>query len=164
MTTTTVAPGIRTVPPGLRVAAVLGLAHAGFTLYWATGGTFLVWSLGTGLRESFAGREWLLVPIGLVKVVAAVAPALLARSGWPARRLTRAVSWVGALVLVVWGGLNTVVGNLVLAGVIRPDGGYDRPGMIGHAWLWDPLFLAWGVALAVGLVGSRVRPGAGRRS
>ncbi len=29
--------------------------------------------------------------------------------------------------------------------------------MIGHAYLWDPLFLAWGVALAIGLFASRGR-------
>ena len=63
--------------------------------------------------------------------------------------------------LVVWGGLNTVVGNLVLAGWIVPDGGYDRAGMIGHAWLWDPLFLAWGLALAVGLRWDRSRSASG---
>ena len=60
-----------------------------------------------------------------------------------------------ATVLIFWGGINTVVGNLVLGGAIEPSGGYDRPGMIGHAWLWDPLFLIWGTALAVGLAGSR---------
>ena len=27
--------------------------------------------------------------------------------------------------------------------------------MVGHAFLWDPLFLAWGLALAVGLAQSR---------
>ena len=64
----------------------------------------------------------------------------------------RGCRWVGAAVLIVWGGLNTVVGNLVLTGVIRPGSGYDRAGMIGHAWLWDPLFLAWGIALVMGLV------------
>lgn len=155
MGTTTGASGIRTVPDGLRVAAVLGVVHALFSLYWAVGGTFLVWSLGTGLRDSFSGREWLLVPVGAVKLAAALAPVLLARSGWPAPRLTRALCWLGALVLVLWGGLNTVVGNAVLAGLVTPDGGYDRPGMIGHAWLWDPLFLAWGISLAVGLLTSR---------
>ena len=70
--------------------------HAGFGLYWAAGGSWLVWSLGTDLVEQFRGREWLLAPIG-------------------------------------WGGLNTAVANLVLAGLIRPDDGFDRPGMIGHA-------------------------------
>lgn len=50
------------------------------------------------------------------------------------------------------------MGNLVLAGVIRPESGFDRAGMIGHAYLWDPLFLAWGAALALGLIASRGRP------
>lgn len=45
-----------------------------------------------------------------------------------------------------------IVANLVLAGMIPPGLGYDRPGMIGHAFIWGPLFLAWGVALAAGLL------------
>lgn len=147
---------------GFVAASVFGMIHAGFSFYWAAGGTVLVWSLGTGMVESFRGREWLLAPIAVVKLAAAVVPLALARSSWPARRVTRWACWLGALVLVVWGGLNTVVGNLVLAGVIRPESSYDRPGMIGHAYLWDPLFLAWGVALIVGLVASRVRASAVR--
>ncbi|MEO7421808.1 MAG: DUF3995 domain-containing protein [Ornithinibacter sp.] len=145
----------RPVPASLGVAAVLGILHAAVSLYWAAGGTALLWSLGTALVERFAGREWLLVPIGLAKLGAALAPLMLARCGWPARRVTRAVCWLGAACLVVWGGLNTVVGQLVLSGVIDPHGGYDRPGMIGHALLWDPLFLFWGAALVVGLSVSR---------
>lgn len=29
--------------------------------------------------------------------------------------------------------------------------------MIGHAYLWDPLFLDWGAALMIGLLASRGR-------
>lgn len=155
MTARSVATTTEQVPGGLVVAAVLGVVHAGFSLYWAAGGTLLVWSLGSGLVESFRGREWMLAPIGAVKLVAALSPLVLARSGWPQPRVTRLMCWLGALVLIVWGGLNTVVGNLVLAGVIEPGSGFDRLGMIGHAFLWDPLFLAWGEALAVGLLASR---------
>ncbi|MEO7058429.1 MAG: DUF3995 domain-containing protein [Lapillicoccus sp.] len=144
----------RTVP-WLVIAGALGATHAAFSFFWAAGGTFLVSSLGTGLLERFRGREWLLVPIGAVKLVAAVAPLAFARSGWPAPRVTRSACWLGSLVLIVWGGLNTAVGNLVLAGVIQPDSGFDRPGMIGHAYLWDPLFLGWGLALAAGLIATR---------
>ena len=129
------------------------MIHAAFSLYWASGATLLVWSLGSNLVESFRGREWLLAPIGAVKLIAAVGPLVLARSGWPAGRVTRSACWLGALLLMIWGGLNTAVGNLVLAGVIRPESGFDQPGMIGHAYLWDPLFLAWGAALAIGLIG-----------
>ncbi|MEO7131634.1 MAG: DUF3995 domain-containing protein [Dermatophilaceae bacterium] len=140
----------------LLVAGALGAIHAGFSLYWAAGGHWLIWSLGSDLVDSFQGREWLLVPIGGVKLIATVSPIVLARRGWPARAFTRAACWVGALALVGWGGLNTVVANLVLAGVIQPGSGYDRPGMVGHAYLWDPLFLAWGAALTVGLASAHV--------
>ena len=138
----------------LVAAGVLGIIHAGFSLFWALGGTWLLWSLGSGLLQTFEGREWILFPVGVVKLVAAVTPLALVRWGWPAHRITRSACWVGASVLILWGGLNTVVGNLVLSGLIRPSEGYDRSGMIGHAWMWDPLFLAWGVALVIGLVAS----------
>jgi hypothetical protein len=139
----------------LLLAAVAGIVHGCFSLYWAAGGGWLVATLGERLVQTFSDRLWLLVPIGLVKVGFAVAPPVLARRGWPAARLWRPALWLGAAVLVAWGGLNTGVAHLVLAGAIRPTGGYDRAGMLGHAWLWDPLFLLWGGALVVGLRGSR---------
>lgn len=141
----------------LVAAGAFGAIHAAFSLYWATGGEVLAWSLGTDLIERFRGREWLLAPIGAIKLIAALAPLALARADWPLQRLTRSACWAGACILVGWGGLNTVVAHLVLAGAIKPGSGFDRAGMIGHAYLWDPLFLAWGVALALGLITSRKR-------
>jgi hypothetical protein len=144
------------VVPGTLVAAgVIGSIHAGFSLYWSLGGTWLLWSLGSDLLTSFQGREWILAPVGLVKLVGALAPIALARRGWPMRRVTRSVCWLGATVLIAWGGVNTAVGNLVLTDLISPQAGYDRAGMLGHAYLWDPLFLGWGLALAAGLLASR---------
>lgn len=145
------------VPRGLIVAAALGMVHAAFSLSWTAGGTLPVWSLGDDLVESFRGREWLLVPIGIAKLVAAVAPLALVRWGWLARVAARFACRMGAFVLVVWGGLNTIVGSLVLAGVVRPESGFDRSGMIGHAYLWDPLFLVWAAAVTTGLIASRGR-------
>ena len=92
---------------------------------------------------------------GFLLLFAAWAPLVAARAVWPLPRLSRGVCWLGAVVLLVWGGLTTIVGNLLLARVIVPDGGYDRAGMVGHAFLWDPLFLAWGLALAIVLAQSR---------
>lgn len=138
-------------------AAVVGAVHAAFSIYWSMGGTWLLWSLGSSLQATFQGWEWVLAPVGVVKITAAVAPILLARRGWPARAVTRSACWLAALVLITWGGLNTIVGNLVLASVIHPQSGYDRSGMIGHAFLWDPLFLGWGAALAAGMIASRRR-------
>ena len=152
----------RRARPGRRalvLAGLLGTVHAGFSLYWGLGGTWLVATLGERMVDTFAGLEWVLVPVGLVKLLGAWVPVLAADRGWPVRAVTRAACWAGAAVLVAWGGLNTVVGNLVLGGAIVPDTGYDRTGMIGHAYLWDPLFLLWGLALAVGL-----RRDAGRRA
>lgn len=65
------------VPRGLVAASVLGVIHAGFSLYWAMGGPLLVWSLGSNLLDSFRGREWLLAPIGAVKLLAAAGPLML---------------------------------------------------------------------------------------
>lgn len=147
---------VEAVPAGLVAAGVLGAIHAGFSIYWSIGGTWLLSSLGSNMVTRFQGWEWILAPIGLAKLIAALAPIALARQGWPVRMFTRSVCWLGTLALIAWGGLNTVVGNLVLAGVI-PQSGYDRAGMIGHAYLWDPLFLAWGGSVAIGLFASRDR-------
>lgn len=141
----------------LVISAVAGTAHGLFSLYWALGGDWLVSTLGDQLAEEFADARRLLFPVGVVKVGFAVLPLVMAARGWPRRRLWRPVCWLGALVLVVWGGTNAAVGNLVLSGLVRPAGGYDRAGMIGHAWLWDPLFLVWGLALAIGLLVTRRR-------
>ncbi len=43
-------PTSRAVPAGLALAAVFGAVHAGFSLYWSMGGTWLVWSLGSNLQ------------------------------------------------------------------------------------------------------------------
>ncbi|HET7356690.1 MAG TPA: DUF3995 domain-containing protein [Nocardioidaceae bacterium] len=139
----------------LQLAALLGMVHGLVSLYWAAGGDWLLSTLGERLVATFADMRWLLAPVGLVKLGFAWLPLLLVSRSWPHRRWWRPLCWCGAAVLIVWGGLNTVVGNLVLAGAVRPHGGYDHAGMVGHAWLWDPLFLAWGLALAVGLVRSR---------
>jgi hypothetical protein len=143
------------VTTALMIAAGVGTVHALVTIYWAFGGSALLQTVGRDMVALFAGRRWLLLPVAAVKLAVAVAPVVLDRRSWPWRPLTRGLAWSAATVLIFWGGINTVVGNFVLGGAIEPSGGYDRPGMIGHAWLWDPLFLLWGTALAVGLAGSR---------
>lgn len=145
-------------------AAVAGAAHAAFSLYWAVGGDWLTATLGERVLAVLVGKHWLLFPIGLIKAGFAVLPLLWLARARPVRRLPRLVGWSGAVVLVLWGGVNTVIGNLVLSGLIRSASNYDRPGVIGHAWLWDPLFLIWGVALTTGLIATRHRPAAEDRA
>ena len=150
--------GDRAARRAVMVAGVAGTLHALASLYWALGGTWLLATLGARVLEAFAGLEWVLLPVAVVKLTGAWVPVVLHQRQWPHARFWRPVCWVGAGVLIAWGGSNTMVGQVVLAGVLQPEGGYDRAAMIGHAWLWDPLFLLWGAALAVGLWLSRPTP------
>lgn len=140
---------------GFGAAAAVGVVHGLFSLYWGFGGTWLVSTLGQGIVGTFAGLRWLIALVGLAKIGFAVVPLWWSTHGWPWRRPARLLLWVAALVLAAYGGANTVVANLILGGIIRPGPGYDHDGMIGHAWLWDPLFLVWGLALVVGLLATR---------
>lgn len=147
----------------LLAAACAGSVHAGFSLYWAAGGTWLLETVGQwAVRAAEEGGPLVtggLTAIGVAKLVASWVPVVVERRR-PAllRRWVRAVSWVGAAGLLLYGGANTAIAALILAGVIRPDGGYDHAAMIGHALLWDPLFAVWGLFLAVGLALTRDRP------
>ena len=141
------------------VAAAVGVVHAGFSSYWATGGRWLLstvgqWAVDLSDRSPVAAGAGLGI-VALVKLLAAVVPVAVAYGQVPRPALWRGVSWVGGLLLVVYGGLNVVVSNAVLLGAVRPEGGYDADAMRGHAHLWDPLFLLWGSALVLSLWFSR---------
>jgi Protein of unknown function (DUF3995) len=137
------------------VACAVGLVHAGFSLYWALGGRWLLPTVGTwavdAVDRSAAQAGLLLGSVAAVKALAAVIPVAVAHDRLPWTRFWRGVCWVGGSFLVVYGGVNVVVSGVVLLGVVTPDGGYDREAMIGHALLWDPLFAIWGAALLVWL-------------
>ena len=61
---------------------------------------------------------------------------------------------VGAsALLVVYGGLNVLLGALVLLGVIHPTGSVDRTALRWHVGVWDLWFLMWGILLALAIVG-----------
>lgn len=141
------------------LACIAGTVHAGFSLYWALGGQWLLATVGQWAVQLSAEAP-LQAGLGLgivaaVKLLAATIPVAVAYGRMPRQRFWRAVSWAGGLLLVVYGGVNTLVSGGVLGGVVRPAGGYDLNAMIGHAWLWDPLFFLWGTALVSSLWYSR---------
>jgi Protein of unknown function (DUF3995) len=140
-------------------ACTFGLIHAAFSGYWAFGGDWLLRTVGQwAVRLADAApvqASIVLAAVALVKVAAAVVPVLNAYGRLPWSRLWRAISWVGASALILYGGANVIIAWLVLSGVITPTGGYDRMSMLGHAVLWDPLFLLWGLALLGHLLLSR---------
>ncbi|KXP08258.1 hypothetical protein AXK57_17520 [Tsukamurella pulmonis] len=136
---------------GFVVAAVAGSVHAAFSVYWGLGGDALLETVGS-VADGFAGRRWLLVVVGAAKGVAALVPLVLVLRCTAIPRPLRGAMWAGAVVLILWGAVNTASSGLLAAGVLpRSTDGYDAAATLGHALLWDPLFLVWGLALAAGL-------------
>jgi len=137
------------------VACAVGLVHAGFSLYWALGGRWLLPTVGAwavdAVDRSAAEAGLLLGSVAAVKALAALIPVGVARGRVPWPRFWRGLCWVGGSLLLVYGVVNVLVSGAVLLGAVTPDGGYDRDAMIGHALLWDPLFAIWGAALLVWL-------------
>jgi len=140
-------------------AAIVAFGYALMSLYWALGGHALVTTIG-GYAEQVARRGGALpLLIALAAVLAKVAGGLLALAlvrPWgrmvPRGRLLTGSAGAGAL-LVVYGGLNVLLGALVLAGVIHPTGGVDRTALRWHVGVWDLWFLVWGILLALATVG-----------
>jgi hypothetical protein len=134
---------------------VLGIVYAAVSAYWAIGGTGLLDTIGGSLeRTARAGGTavsatlWAVV---LVKLIAAGLP-LAALSGTltgPRRRVIWALARLEAVVLVGYGFVLTAVGLLVQARVIHRSAHSDSRALAWHAFLWDPWFLLWGLAVAL---------------
>jgi Protein of unknown function (DUF3995) len=140
-------------------AAIVAFAYALMSLYWALGGHGLVSTIG-GYVEQFTRRGGILpVVIALAATLAKVAGGLLALAmvrPWGRavpRRWLLAGSAVASALLVVYGGLNVLLGALVLSGVIHPTGSVDRKALRWHVGVWDLWFLVWGILLALAAVG-----------
>ncbi|MCC3283870.1 DUF3995 domain-containing protein [Arthrobacter caoxuetaonis] len=151
----------------LWAACALGLIHAGFSLYWALGGRWLLATVGQfavqAAKDVPLQAALLLAGTALLKAAAAVIPLAAAYGRFPFPGVIRVLSWIGGAGLVVYGGVNTAAAAAVLAGWIPADPEADSQGLLGHALLWDPLFLGWGACLLAYLFASRparTEPGA----
>src|SRR5215471_13329997 len=145
-------------------AAVVAFAYALVSLYWAVGGHRLVSTVG-GYVAQFA-RQGGAVPVlvALAATAVKVAGGLLALAlvrPWGRvipRRWLLAGSTAASVLLVGYGGLNVLVGALVLSGVIHPAGSVDRTALRWHVGVWDLWFLVWGILLALATIGYWRRP------
>ncbi len=140
-------------------AAFVAFAYALVSLYWAVGGNGLISTVG-GYVEHFAHRGGALpVLVALAATLAKVAGGLLALAlvrPW-GRVVSRGWLLIGSagasMLLVAYGGLNVLLGALVLSGVIHPAGSVDRAALRWHVGVWDLWFLVWGILLALATVG-----------
>ena len=142
-----------------------GRGERGGDAYWALGGTALIDTVGGEIerwgRERSADVVATLWLITLAKLVGAVAPLVLVGVGsgrlpaWTRARPMRALGWIVAIGLTVYGGVLTVAGLLVEAGVFDTVADADEHAIAWHAYFWDPWFLLWGVAFTVAMWRSR---------
>lgn len=138
---------------------VLGLVHAAWSLYWALGGSWMLdtvgqWAVVSQLqtpRQTF----FILLLIGLVKIAAATIPVAVEYGTMGGRAFWRVISWTGGVGLVLYGGVYAGSALAVLTGLLVPEDGYSPRVMMGHAFLWDPLFFTWGLTLVISLVLTR---------
>ncbi len=136
-------------------AAVVGVAHALPSLYWALGGTALVSTVGAWAadwqRQAPLQVMALLLLIFVLKLAGALLPLANERGRLPAPRVWRGLFWAAAGVLVAYGGVNVVAALAALTGVVAAGPTMDTAALMGHAFLWDPLFLLWGLLLGMAL-------------
>ena len=95
------------------------------------------------------------VAAGLAKVAGGLLALALVRPWGRAvpHRWLLIVSAGASVLLVIYGGLNVLLGALVLAGAIHPAGSVDYAALRWHVGVWDLWFLAWGILLALATIG-----------
>lgn len=136
-------------------AAVLAVASASVSFYWALGGSLGLSSLGGRLEELARARDPALIRVVWVtvvlKVVAALVGLALVQSwgGRLPRRLLLTAAWGGAVVLTAWGTLAEISVGLIAAEVSTPEPRPAGTALVGRLVLWEPWFIVWGVSLGL---------------
>lgn len=131
--------------------------------YWGAGGTALLDTIGGTLEhEGRARAAGVLVVVWATVVVKVAASGIgllaVAQPRWLTprwSRVMRVAAWLEAVVLILYGGVLTLVGLLVQADIVRASIHADHKALRWHAFLWDPWFLVWGTLLATALALSR---------
>jgi hypothetical protein len=163
------------------IAAGLGGLFAAISAYWAIGGTGLLDTVGGSLARAGRRHDAPLIALVWATVVlklsaAALGPAVVYarrgpdepmsdRGGSNGRRpngrgrdrdrLVRWLAWAAAIILTGYGAVLTGAGLLLQSGVIAIPRSADHRALRWHAFLWDPWFLVWGLALIAALLGAR---------
>jgi len=137
-------------------AGLLGALYAAVGAYWAVGGTALLDTVGgtverVGRTRATGVLVFLWITVALKLVASGVGLLAVAQPRWLSERryrFVRGVAWMAAVILVLYGGVLTLVGVLVQADVVPASAHADQKALRWHAFLWDPWFLVWGALLA----------------
>jgi len=150
-------------------AGFVAFAYALVSLYWALGGHGLISTVGGYVEHLDRRGGAVAVLVALAVAGAKLAGGLLGLAlvrPWGRvvpRRWLLLGSAGASVLLVVYGGLNVLLGALVLSGVIHPAGSVDRTALRWHVGVWDLWFLVWGILLALATAGYRRRTADGGR-
>jgi Protein of unknown function (DUF3995) len=144
-------------------AGLLGVLYAAVSAYWGAGGTALLDTIGGTLeREGRARAAGVLAVVWTTVVLKMAATAIgllaVAQPDWLSPRqcrVMRGAAWLAALILVLYGGVLTLIGLLVQADIIHASTHANHKALRWHAFLWDPWFVLWGLLLATALALSR---------
>lgn len=139
-------------------AAVAGSLHAGWSAYWLMGGSLLLESVGQWAATTGDSRgseiTAMLAATMLLKLGAAWVPLLAENRILAGRKAWRTTSWIGAACITVYGLANIAASGAALLNVL-PTAPDSRSAHLGHALLWGPLFVLWGIALLIALARSK---------
>lgn len=130
-------------------AAAVGVLYAGISAYWAAGGTALLTAAGNAVEPhartgaALVAAVWLTVAVKLAVSALGVLAIVRSGSSHRPRRLLRVLTWVAAIVLMLYGTVLTAVGVAVESGLVRHGAHADLTALRWHAFLWDPWFLLW---------------------
>jgi hypothetical protein len=89
---------------------------------------------------------------------ATMTPAERSRRAWTGSRRIRVLGWAAAVGLTVYGGVLSVAGWLIEAGLVDAADDADEHALAWHAYVWDPWFALWGGAFVVAMWRSRPQP------
>ncbi|WP_418129207.1 DUF3995 domain-containing protein [Staphylococcus sp. HKU1] len=138
---------------GLYLFLISGSLHSLATFYWAFGGDVGLATVGNWTIEfkQNYGMEFhiVLLLVGLLKITATWSPIILT---FKENKPINIISFLGSCFLIIYGGMNTISGWLKLLGVISVD---FKLSIIGQSFIWDPLFLLWGIGLLIFLKSNR---------
>ncbi|MCD8794868.1 DUF3995 domain-containing protein [Staphylococcus gallinarum] len=138
---------------GLYLFLIAGSIHSLFTFYWTFGGNLGLITVGDWtiqFKQNY-GTKFLIILlfVGIFKLTATWIPYIL---NFKENKLIIIISYIGGIILFIYGGLNMISGWLKLLGVIDVD---FKLSIIGQAFIWDPLFLLWGLGILIFLNATR---------